>query len=66
MRVRVGGRPLRRAIREVLAASIEAQGTTLNDYRTVNGEVGAYLEQLAVYRQPARPCPRRGARSRSR
>jgi formamidopyrimidine-DNA glycosylase len=52
--------PLRRAIREVLAASIEAQGTTLNDYRTVNGEVGAYLDQLAVYGQPEAPCPRCG------
>lgn len=52
--------PLREAIREVLAASIEAQGTTLNDYRTVNGEVGAYLEELAVYGQPEAPCPRCG------
>ncbi len=56
---RVG--PLRDAIREVLAASIEAQGTTLNDYRTVNGEVGAYLEELAVYGHAEEPCPRCGA-----
>jgi formamidopyrimidine-DNA glycosylase len=52
--------PLRDAVREVLAASIEAQGTTLNDYRTVNGEVGAYLEELAVYGRPEAPCPRCG------
>ncbi len=51
---------LHRAIRDVLAASLEAQGTTLNDYRTVNGEVGAYLEQLAAYGHAEEPCPRCG------
>ena len=51
---------LRDAIRAVLTASIEAQGTTLNDYRTVNGEVGAYLEQLAAYGHEGEPCPRCG------
>jgi len=52
---------LRVAIREVLQASIEAQGTTLNDYRTVNGEMGAFLEQLAAYGHSEEPCPRCGA-----
>jgi formamidopyrimidine-DNA glycosylase len=52
---------LRDAIRMVLEASIEAQGTTLNDYRTVDGEVGAYLEQLAVYGRTGEPCRRCGA-----
>ncbi|HKI58734.1 MAG TPA: bifunctional DNA-formamidopyrimidine glycosylase/DNA-(apurinic or apyrimidinic site) lyase [Trueperaceae bacterium] len=52
---------LRSAVREVLLASIEAHGTTLNDYRTVNGEVGAYLEQLAAYGHAEEPCPRCGA-----
>lgn len=51
---------LRDAIREVLTASLEAQGTTLNDYRTVNGEVGAYLAQLAAYGHEGDPCPRCG------
>ncbi|MFO7545407.1 MAG: bifunctional DNA-formamidopyrimidine glycosylase/DNA-(apurinic or apyrimidinic site) lyase [Trueperaceae bacterium] len=51
---------LRSAIRAVLAASIEAQGTTLNDYRTVNGEVGAYLDQLDAYGHAGEPCPRCG------
>lgn len=49
---------LRQAIVEVLEASIEAQGTTLNDYRTVNGEVGAYLVQLAAYGHTGEPCHR--------
>ena len=53
-------RELHGAIRAVLAASVEAQGTTLNDYRTVNGEVGAFLEQLAVYGHAEEPCPRCG------
>lgn len=48
------------AIREVLAASVEAQGTTLNDYRTVNGQVGEYLEQLAAYGHEGDPCRRCG------
>jgi formamidopyrimidine-DNA glycosylase len=52
---------LHHAIRDVLAASLEAQGTTLHDYRTVNGEVGAYLEQLAAYGHAEEPCPRCGA-----
>ena len=51
---------LRDAIRDVLSASLEAQGTTLHDYRTVNGEVGAYLEQLAAYGHEGDPCPRCG------
>jgi len=53
-------RELRSAIRAVLAASIQAQGTTLNDYRTVNGEVGAYLDQLDAYGHAEDPCPRCG------
>lgn len=51
---------LHAAIREVLEASLQAQGTTINDYRTVNGEVGAYLEQLAAYGHAGEPCPRCG------
>ena len=49
---------LREAIITVLEASIIAQGTTLNDYRTVNGEVGAYLEELNAYGHAGRPCSR--------
>lgn len=47
-------------IKDVLAASIEAQGTTLNDYRTVNGEVGAYIDELKAYGHKEEPCPRCG------
>ena len=48
------------AIREVLLASIAAKGTTLQDYRTVNGEVGGYLAHLKVYGHEGEPCPRCG------
>lgn len=59
---RVG--PLRDAIKTVLQASIAAQGTTLNDYRTVDGGVGGYLERLAVYGHTGEPCPRCGTEIR--
>ena len=49
------------AIREVLSASLAAQGTTLSDYRRVNGEVGAYRSELRVYGREGEPCPRCGA-----
>lgn len=51
---------LHAAIGMVLQASVDAQGTTLNDYRTVNGEVGEYLEHLAVYGHAEEPCRRCG------
>jgi formamidopyrimidine-DNA glycosylase len=51
---------LRQAIREVLAASIEAQGTTLSDYRTVNGEVGEYITQLKAYGHEGDDCEKCG------
>jgi formamidopyrimidine-DNA glycosylase len=57
-RPRVGA--LHDAIREVLAAAVDLQGTTLYDYRTVNGEVGAYLEKLDAYGHDGDPCPRCG------
>lgn len=47
-------------IKDILEASIKAQGTTLNDYRTVNGEVGAYINELNVYGHKEEPCPRCG------
>ena len=53
-------RALHGAIRDVLASALAQQGTTLRDYRTVNGNVGAYAEQLDVYGHPEEPCPRCG------
>ncbi len=53
-------RKLLAALREVLAKSIEVQGTTLRDYRTVNGEVGQFSNYLNVYGKAEEPCPRCG------
>src|SRR5690606_16483747 len=52
------------AIRDVLVASIAAQGTTLNDYRTVAGEAGSFAEHLDVYGHAGAACKRCGARLR--
>ena len=48
---------LRNAIVATLLASLKAKGTTLSDYRTVNGQVGNYGEILSVYGQQGQPCP---------
>lgn len=54
-------RALHAAVVAVLEESVALQGTTLYDYRTVNGEVGAFLERLAVYGHEGDPCPRCGS-----
>src|SRR6266536_6199827 len=60
---RVGRRrayALHGAIREVLAAAIEREGTTFRDYRMLNGESGRNASFLVAYGQAGRPCPRCG------
>lgn len=49
---------LHRAIRDVLRASIEREGTTFRDYQMVNGESGRNASFLIAYGQGGRPCPR--------
>ena len=49
---------LHAAIREVLAAAIEREGTTFRDYQMVNGASGRYAEELTAYGQAGRPCGR--------
>ncbi|MBX3141244.1 MAG: bifunctional DNA-formamidopyrimidine glycosylase/DNA-(apurinic or apyrimidinic site) lyase [Trueperaceae bacterium] len=51
---------LHAAIREVLAAAVAAQGTTLSDYRTVRGGTGEYARQLLAYGRAGEACPRCG------
>lgn len=48
---------LRLAIIDILLASLNAKGTTLSDYRTVNGQIGNYSEALNVYGKKSEPCP---------
>ncbi len=46
------------AIRSVLTAAIEAGGSSLRDYAQVDGELGYFQKQFAVYGREALPCPR--------
>ncbi|MDX1450598.1 MAG: zinc finger domain-containing protein, partial [Acidimicrobiia bacterium] len=49
-------------IRPVLAAGIEAGGTSLDDlaYLLPDDRAGAYLSRLAAYGREGQPCPRCG------
>ena len=51
---------LHAAIREVLTAALEREGTTFRDYQMVNGASGRYATFLAAYGQAERPCARCG------
>ena len=57
-------RPARRrlhgAIRNVLNRSIEARGTSVDDYVDAEGLKGGFQNQLAVYGRLGEPCPRCG------
>jgi formamidopyrimidine-DNA glycosylase len=46
-----------RAIRSILRAAIRAQGSSISDYRTPGGELGAYHRHHRVYQRTGRPCP---------
>ncbi|MDH3197128.1 MAG: bifunctional DNA-formamidopyrimidine glycosylase/DNA-(apurinic or apyrimidinic site) lyase [Candidatus Krumholzibacteria bacterium] len=52
------------AARDVLARAIRAGGTTLRDYRRVDGSGGRFQRRLAVYGRGGEACPRCGARIR--
>ncbi len=49
---------LHEAIVSVLRQSLEASGTTLSDYRRVDGEEGEFAEQLDAYGRAGLPCRR--------
>ncbi len=51
---------LHTAVREVLAAAVEREGTTFRDYRLVNGASGRYLTELDAYGRAGLPCRRCG------
>ncbi len=51
---------LHAAIRDVLQESIEAEGTTLSDYRLVSGGDGAFQNRLQAYGRSGEPCLRCG------
>jgi formamidopyrimidine-DNA glycosylase len=51
---------LHRAICEVLAAAIEACGTTFSDFQSGRGVTGSYQQYLRVYGREGESCPRCG------
>ena len=48
------------SLREILAASIAARGTTFRDYRDAYGERGNYAASLRAYGRAGQPCARCG------
>ncbi len=63
---RVQATALLDALRAVLTSSIRYGGTTLTDYRNVEGREGRNQQRLDVYGQAGLPCPRCGTELRSR
>jgi formamidopyrimidine-DNA glycosylase len=53
-------RRLHAAIREVLAAALDREGTTFRNYQMLNGASGRNASHLIAYGQSGRPCPRCG------
>ena len=49
--------PLVTAIKQVLAAAIEAGGSTLRDYARPDGELGYFFKQWRVYGREGLDCP---------
>ncbi|MDH3427466.1 MAG: bifunctional DNA-formamidopyrimidine glycosylase/DNA-(apurinic or apyrimidinic site) lyase [Gemmatimonadota bacterium] len=51
---------LHRGLRAVLSEALRNSGTSLRDYRAVNGRSGKYQNRLRVYDREGRPCSRCG------
>lgn len=51
---------LNRAVRRILRAAIQSQGSTIRDYRTGNGDRGGFQLRLRVYEREGEPCLRCG------
>lgn len=47
-----------RAVRAVIRAAIRAGGTTIADYRSIDGSLGRFSHHLRVYGRDGEPCPR--------
>ncbi|MFQ5745885.1 MAG: bifunctional DNA-formamidopyrimidine glycosylase/DNA-(apurinic or apyrimidinic site) lyase [Gemmatimonadota bacterium] len=54
-------RRLHAAIRRVFREALAAAGTTLRDYRALNGRSGSFQRRLRVYGRAGEPCKRCGA-----
>ena len=53
-------RRLHRAIRDRLAAAVEARGASIDSYRDSLGDRGSMQDLLRVHRHAGEPCPRCG------
>lgn len=62
---RVRAARLHGAVRDVLAAAVEREGTTFRDYQLVNGQSGRYLTELDAYGRGGLPCRRCGGAMRT-
>ena len=51
-------RRLHRALRAVLREALRGEGTSLRDYRLVDGGTGRFQDRLRVYDREGLPCPR--------
>ncbi|MGE0354290.1 MAG: bifunctional DNA-formamidopyrimidine glycosylase/DNA-(apurinic or apyrimidinic site) lyase [Gemmatimonadales bacterium] len=51
-----GSARLYREVRRILAAAIEAEGTTVRDYQTGTGQPGNFQLELFVYGRAGEPC----------
>lgn len=54
-------RRLHRALRAVLREALAAEGTSLRDFKAVNGRSGEFQERLRVYGREGIPCGRCGS-----
>jgi formamidopyrimidine-DNA glycosylase len=61
-RPRPGADRLAVAIRDVLQAAIAAGGSSLRDHRRIDGELGDFQHEFAVYDREGEPCLRPGCR----
>lgn len=62
---RIRAARLHTAVREVLAAAVEREGTSFRDYQLVNGQSGRYLTELDAYGRAGLPCRRCGTTMRA-
>lgn len=64
--VRKNGSPTKRLveltghIKDVIAEAIDAGGSTLNDFASVDGTLGYFAHQFAVYGREGQPCEKAG------
>lgn len=49
------------AVKKVLSASLESGGTTISDFKSVDGSEGKFALHLSVYGRENLPCPRCGS-----